>query len=151
MVLEKMIKYMKGDVLLKETVIDLQQGELMCVARVLAQESKFEIKLPGCRVVFDGAGLGRFDLNAKGNILVGKRSERPLRVTSAAYPSKTWLVAPGYSFSQASGEIKAASEQVLSQLRPKLDHLQALRNALTPPPRQVELPPSARKKSDSKR
>jgi hypothetical protein len=143
-VLEKMNKYVKDNVLLKETVLDLTGGEMKCVVRVLVDESLFAIKIPGHLAKFDGAGTGRFDLNAKGSVLVGKRSERPLRISGASVGGDGLLVVPGHSYSTTTGKTAEVSERVLAQLRPQLDHLEKLAKALTPPPKPEELPRSKR-------
>ena len=140
LVLEEMTKFKQDDVLLKRTVLDLQAGEMMCVVRVLDERSKFDIKVPGYLASFDGAGKGRFDLNAKGVILVSKRSERPLRVTPWSKPEGATLVSPGYYFSRNDEKVLAASESMLKKVRPNLDKLEKLAQALTPPPRPEELP-----------
>ncbi len=137
--LETMTKYLKDGVLLKETVLDLIKGEVMCVVRVLDAESKFEIKLPDYLVAFDGAGTGRFDLNAKGTVLVGRRSERPLRLRPLERGQQTILVQPGYAYSHTTGNVAPASKRILDSLRPELDKLEHLAKALTPPPRPEEL------------
>lgn len=139
-VLEKMNKFVRDDTLLKETILDLKSGEMMAVVRVLVEDSLFAIKIPDHVAKFDGAGTGRFDLNAKGTILVGKRSERPLRVSGTKLQGDGILVEPGTVYSSSTLRTAPASERVLKQLRPKLDHLEKLAKALTPPPSPQELP-----------
>ena len=143
--IETMTKFVQDEVLLKETVLDLKEGGMMCVVRVLDERSKFEVKFPGYSATFDGAGMGRFDLNAKGTILVGKRSERSLRVVSAAQPDKLIMVPPGQYFTRGNDLPAVASEQLLKKVRPNLDKLESLARALTPPPRPEELPRLKRK------
>jgi hypothetical protein len=145
LVLELMTKFMKDGVLLKETVLELKEGEMMCVVRVLDEHSRFEVKFPGYVAAFDGAGFGRFDLNAKGTVLVGRKSERPFRVTSIGNANGAVIVPPGHFLSRTNRQVVAASQHVLDELRPKLDVLENLAKALTPPPRPEERPLNKRK------
>ncbi len=138
--LEKMTKYLKDGLLLKETVLNLQAGELMCVVRVLVEESKFAVKIPGYIASFYGAGVGRYDIQARGKILVGKKSENTLKVATMDAPTKICLLQPGQSLDPKNMKAEAADQQSLSVLTREFDELHALAVGLTPPPRPEELP-----------
>jgi hypothetical protein len=138
--LDRMEKHMKDGVLVKETIVSLQEGRMLACVRVLVPDSRFEVHTPTTVFAVPAAGVGRYDLRVDGTVIVGKRSRLALRALDAKDQSRTNLVSPGQRYDRGRNQVMEADPATLSDLLTQFDEMQLISDALTPPPQPNELP-----------
>jgi hypothetical protein len=139
--LQKMAKYMKDEVLVTATILDLRAGQIFCFVRGLVPNSRFEVKHAAGLAVVEGEGVGAYEIRADSAAVKPGISFIPLKIISESGVS---IVAPGQRFDAKRGETLELAPTEVEDTLMQLDELEALADLLSP---QEELPGKSRTKS----
>lgn len=129
LVLEKMAKHVKQDVLIMETILDLRGGEIFCFVRGLVPNSRFEVKHAAGRSVVEGEGRGGYEIRADSAAVTPRTSFIPLKVIS---DTGVAVIAPGQKFDGKHKKTMQLAPTEVENTIMQLDELQALAELLSP-------------------
>ena len=136
---DKLEKSLNEGVVVKNTQIHLQRGEIYCYVRVLVPQSKFEVRNRIGLATVPGAGQGRYRIGADGTFYAGQKSPQPLRVTQVN-DATAYIVKPGEVYRLETKKVAPMKASELEDMLHNLDELQSLATNLTHTPAPTELP-----------
>lgn len=126
--LVKLEKFLMDGLVAKRTLLHIEKGSMLCYWKVLVPHSQILIKTPLTETSLPGVGTGRFEIDAGGIVTVGKKSIRPLAVSTSA---TNVTVMPGQSFNITNSTTKPIDAKKMTQLLHDLDELQDIADELT--------------------
>lgn len=126
--LVKLEKFLKDGLVAKRTLLHIEQGSMLCYWKVLIPHSQILISTPLTETSLPGVGTGRFEIDAGGIVTVGKKSLRPLAVSTRA---TNVTVMPGQSFNVTNSATKPVDAKKMTQLLHDLDELQDIADELS--------------------
>jgi hypothetical protein len=135
--LDKLDAQYKDGKLIKRTEISLKEGKFYACVRVLIPESKVLVRTSHTTFHVPGTGMGRFEFNADGSALVGRRSNLTLVATSGL---ESVSVSPGQFFDPKQTNAVAAAPARFQAFTMNMDALQDTARSLTPPPLPEDMP-----------
>jgi hypothetical protein len=125
--LVKLEKFLKDGLVAKRTLLHIEKGSMLCYWKVLIPHSQIFISTPLTETSLPGVGTGRFEIDAGGIVTVGKKSLRPLAVTTLA---TNVTVLPGQSFNITNSTTRPIDAKKMTQLLHDLDELQDIADEL---------------------
>lgn len=138
---EKLGKGIKNDVIVKDTQIHLERGEMYAYVRVLVPDTTFKVRNRIGTAAVPGAGIGRYRIGADGSFYAGQKSPQPLRVTQLN-EATAFVVKPGEVYRKDTQKVAPMKAAELEDMLQNLDELQGLATNLTAKPAPNELPKS---------
>lgn len=126
--LVKLEKFLMDGLVAKRTLLHIEKGSMLCYWKVLVPHSQILISTPLTETSLPGVGTGRFEIDAGGIVTVGKKSIRPLAVSTS---TTNVTVMPGQSFNVTNSATMPVDAKKMAQLLLDLDELQDIADELS--------------------